>query len=232
MGSIRLSEFKRSLANNENGVKSSSAAVATNASVTTPTIGGGGLAKERDRESFCSGLMTIDDEIGSYSTTFDETTRSMDYTNRCIHHSSSIASTMAASASAAAKRKRNKLNKRNRDIKLALLMLFSGAFLVFVLPETVLKIYQFHFVINNRNSLIYNSTSTSPLFSSQDYSNPNNNNLDSQLSICNELVMRWRLNLFLQLFHMLKLIYFSSNFLAYLALTTFSRVKRAKKLNK
>ena len=231
MGSIRLSEFKRSLANNENGVKSSAAVVA-NASVTTPTIGGGGLAKERDRESFCSGLMTIDDEIGSYSTTFDETTRSMDYTNRCIHHSASIASTMAASASAAAKRKRNKLNKRNRDIKLALLMLFSGAFLVFVLPETVLKIYQFHFVINNRNSFIYNSTSTSPLFSSsQDYSNPNNN-LDSQLSICNELVMRWRLNLFLQLFHMLKLIYFSSNFLAYLALTTFSRVKRAKKLNK
>lgn len=80
-----------------------------------------------------------------------------------------------------------KKTKRNRDIKLSLLMVFSASFIVFVLPETILNIYQ--------NSL------------REDYY------LDkTQIYL-------------MDLFFLLKTIHYSSNYLAYLTLITFGKIK-------
>lgn len=192
-------------------------------------------------DSYNSGLMTIDDEIGSYSTTFDETTRSYDYP-KSFHHSPSMSSSVGggggngggASASAAAKRRRNKLNKRNRDIKLALLMIFSGAFLVFVLPETLLNIYQYWSTTDEEDHVrrLLNISSSSVLVIDSLQENlgqdatATSKLAEARRLLCHGSRIRRKLSFFLDLFHMLKLLYFSSNFLAYLTLTTFSRVKR------
>lgn len=163
--------------------------------------------------------MTIDDEFASYSTTFDETTRSVDNSIKStIHHSPSISSAVCGGdgnggGATSAKQRRNRVNKRNRDIKLALLMIFSGAFLIFVLPETLLNIYKFHRRLNYDEfsySFVVNSSSSANV--ADDF--------------CRLYTFNMRLNLFLDVFHMLKLLYFSSNFLAYLTLTTFGHVPR------
>lgn len=178
--------------------------------------------------------MTIDDEIGSYSTTFDETTRSYDYP-KSLHNSPSMSSSIGPSASAAAKNRRNKINKRNRDIKLALLMIFSGAFLVFVLPEILLNIYLYWSLTNEEDQVwqflnASSSSSSSSYISSLEKSTVDDDKLAASVRlVCQGSQLRSKLSLFLDLFHMLKLLYFSSNFLAYLTLTTFSRVKRVRK---
>ena len=82
-----------------------------------------------------------------------------------------------------------KKTKRNRDIKLSLLMVFSASFIVFVLPETILNIYH--------------------------------NNL-------NEDLLNKRQIYLLDLFFLLKIIHYSSNYLAYLTLITFGKIKMKK----
>jgi hypothetical protein len=84
------------------------------------------------------------------------------------------------------KRINKKVIKRNRDIKLSLLMIFSASFIVLVLPETILNIY-------------------------------------SQ----NEKLRQFYL---LDIFFLLKIIQLSSNFLAYLTLITFGKVKIKKNI--
>ena len=84
--------------------------------------------------------------------------------------------------------------KRNRDIKLFLLMIFSISFIVLVLPDTLLNIYK-HYLI----------------------SMPAN---DHRLHLIN------RLYLLLNVFYLLKLINYSSNFLVYFTLVTFSSTKK------
>ena len=92
-----------------------------------------------------------------------------------------------------------KKSKRYRDIKLGLLMLFSTSFLVLVLPEELLNIYVNYLNSNSRKVLCYfNSFNTN------------------------------RLEFFFNLFYLLKLINYSSNYFAYLTLITFSQVKLKK----
>jgi hypothetical protein len=86
-------------------------------------------------------------------------------------------------------RERAKLNK---DIKLMLLMTFSASFLVFVMPEGLLNIYEYHAGGGKMDGTDHRNNSFKFVY---------------------------------DLFYMLKLINYSSNFLAYFALTTFSKVK-------
>lgn len=87
----------------------------------------------------------------------------------------------------------HKKAKRNRDIKLSLLMIFSASFIVFVLPETILNIYKSSF--------------------SEDLSQQEN-----------------RPTYLLDIFFLLKITHYSSNYLAYLTLITFGKIKIKKNI--
>ena len=84
--------------------------------------------------------------------------------------------------------------KRNRDIKLFLLMIFSISFIVLVLPDTLLNIYK-HYLMSLPGS-------------------------------ANRLHLINRLYLLLNIFYLLKLVNYSSNFLVYFTLVTFSSNKK------
>ncbi|CAF0844633.1 unnamed protein product [Brachionus calyciflorus] len=101
--------------------------------------------------------------------------------------------------------------KKKREIKLVLLMLFSISFLILVLPEALLKVYLFHF---------FDVTSLLEDFYNIDLFCKNYRSI--------------RLNILFDLFFILKLLNYSANFLVYLTLNTYSKVrfKSLKRLNK
>ena len=83
--------------------------------------------------------------------------------------------------------------KLYRDLKIFLLMIYSISYLVFVLPETLIKIYNYKHTITV--SLNYSKSHMSSV-------------------------------VLLSVFYQLKLIYYSSNFLAYLTLVTLTTKKK------
>jgi hypothetical protein len=142
---------------------------------------------KRDAESTSSCLNGIHEEDYISVSTTQEESRSVD--SRSVKKFTRIKKTQAF-------RNRAKLNK---DIKLILLMSFSASFLLFVMPEGLLNIYQYHFIRNQAAAASVNPIDTA-----------------AYLNMFNFLH---------EIFFMLKLVNYSSNFLAYLTLATFSKVK-------
>jgi hypothetical protein len=150
-------------------------------------------------------LMANEDDLQSISTTFDEA------------KSSGMGEAMTSAMPGRKKRQFIKKLKRNRDIKLALLMVFSASFIVFVLPEVLLNIYEYQYVASNgyiKNIFDTHDNSSSVFDSARFYH-----------EIKNFCVYFKKLRNLKDAFILLKLINYSSNYMAYLTLVTFSRRK-------
>lgn len=170
--------------------------------------------KKVDAESLNSGLATYDDEFLSLSTTYDES-KSIDSKHLSV---SRVKKTKQYIQRA----------KLNSDIKLALLMMFSASFLVLVLPEALLNIYKYHHFSSMFNENLFNSEnlfSFKSIYLNKKSLNPTQSNIFK--NICDKYYFD-KLHSLLDIFLILKLMNYSSNFLAYLTLTKFGKVKLKK----
>ncbi|RNA40316.1 lysophosphatidic acid receptor 4-like [Brachionus plicatilis] len=146
-----------------------------------------------------------DDEFISISTTYDEYS----------HQSASLCSSRSFTTLAKIKgsQQYKKVVKKKREIKLALLMLFSISFLVLVIPEALLKIYLFHYfdiseLINNFMEFRFGQFIPKK---------------DMILDLFCQNYRSIRLNILFDFLYILKLMNYSANFLVYLTLTTYSK---------